>query len=106
MAENTPQPAAAPAVPQRVAPPVPGGRVQVQLGALTSDEAARAEWDRLTRRAPELFQGRTPIIARLDRGAEQVPLYRLRTGGIADFDQAAQLCEQVRTRGGACILVR
>jgi len=97
---------AAPAVPQRLAPPVPNGRVQVQLGALTSEEAARAEWDRLSRRAPELLQGRTPQIARLDRGPEQPPLFRLRTGGIADAEAAQQLCEQVRARGGACVVVR
>jgi hypothetical protein len=99
-------PAAAPAAPQRLAPPVPNGRVQVQLGALTSEEAARAEWDRLSRRAPELFQGRSPTVARLDRGAEQTPLFRLRTGGIADAEQAGQFCEQVRSRGGACVVVR
>uniref|UniRef100_UPI001F48836A SPOR domain-containing protein n=1 Tax=Falsiroseomonas oryziterrae TaxID=2911368 RepID=UPI001F48836A len=91
---------------QRLAAPVPNGRVQVQLGALTSEEAARTEWDRLSRRAPELFQGRTPQILRLDRGAEQAPLFRLRTGGIADAEAAQQFCEQVRARGGACVVVR
>ena len=105
-AAQTAQPAATPAAAQRVAPPSPGGRVQVQLGALASEEAARAEWDRLARRAPELFQGRSPTIIRFERGADQAPLYRLRTGGIADQDQAAQLCEQVRARGGACVLIR
>jgi cell division septation protein DedD len=112
VAQTTQQPQAAPAAappaaaPQRVAPPVPNGRVQVQLGALTSEDAARAEWDRLSRRAPELFQGRSPTIARLDRGAEQTPLFRLRTGGIANQEQAGQFCEQVRARGGACVPVR
>jgi hypothetical protein len=80
--------------------------VQVQLGALTSEEAARAEWDRLSRRAPELFQGRTPQIMRLDRGEGQAPLFRLRTGGLADQEAAAAFCEQIRARGGACVPVR
>jgi cell division septation protein DedD len=107
-------PAPAPVVaPQPVAAPVPppvaratAGRVQVQLGALTSEEAARAEWDRLSRRAPELFQGRTPQIMRLDRGEGQAPLFRLRTGGLADQEAAAAFCEQIRARGGACVPVR
>ncbi len=85
---------------------MPKGRVQGQLAALNSDESARAEWDRLARRAPELFQGRSLQVLRLDRGSEQAPLYRLRTGGIADHEQAAQFCEQVRAKGGACVVVR
>jgi cell division septation protein DedD len=102
------QPAAAPAAAAQPAAPRPmtGGRVQVQLGALTSEEAARAEWDRLARRAPELFQGRSPLITRLDRGEGQPPLFRLRAGGLPDQEAAGQFCEQVRARGGACVPVR
>jgi hypothetical protein len=80
--------------------------VQVQLGALTSAEAARAEWDRLSRRAPELFEGRSPQILRLDRGEGQTPLFRLRTGGLPDQDAAAEFCQQIRARGGACVPIR
>ncbi|MGG5818772.1 SPOR domain-containing protein [Falsiroseomonas sp. HW251] len=100
-------PATAPPAPaQRVAAPSPTGRVSVQLGALPTEEAARAEWDRLGRRAPELFQGRGPQVLRLDRGDGQAPLFRLRTGGIADQEQATQFCEQVRARGANCVPVR
>lgn len=98
-------PPAAPAPPP--APrPVAAGRVQVQLGALSSPEAARAEWDRLSRRAPELLQGRTPQILRFDRGEGQAPMFRLRTGGLPDQDAAVEFCEQIRSRGGACVPVR
>ena len=96
------QPAAAPAA----QPTRPAGRVQVQLGALPTEDAARAEWERLSRRAPELFAGRSPQIVRLDRGEGQAPLFRLRTGGLADQDAAAAFCEQVRARGGVCAPVR
>jgi hypothetical protein len=77
----------------------------VQLGALGSEEAARAEWERLTRRAPELFQGRAPIVTKLEREG-QPPLFRLRTAGLADLDTAGQFCEQLRARGAACVPVR
>ncbi len=102
-AAQAPQPEATPAA--APAAPRPAGRAVVQLGALGSEEAARAEWERLTRRAPELFQGRNPQIIRLEREG-QAPLFRLRTGGLADQDAAAQFCEQVRSRGGACMPVR
>ncbi|MCO6416780.1 SPOR domain-containing protein, partial [Siccirubricoccus sp. KC 17139] len=101
-------PATPPAAPPAVAPvaapaiaPVAQGRAVVQLGALASEEAARAEWERLSRRVPELaaFQ---PRIIRFDRGEGLTPFYRLRTGGLADAAAARALCEIVRAKGGAC----
>ena len=98
--------AAAPAQQQAAAPPArPAGRAQVQLGALASEAAARAEWERLTRRAPDLFQGRSPIISRLEREGQE-PLFRLRTSGLDNFAAAQGFCEQVRQRGGACVALR
>jgi hypothetical protein len=106
----TPPAATPPAAPAAatVAPPARpagSGRVQVQIAALTSEDSARAEWDRVARRAPELFQGRSPAVTRLDRDG-QSPLFRLRTGGFADQDAAREFCEQVRARGATCIPVR
>ena len=98
-------PAAAPAAEPARAPAVGTGRVQVQLAALTSEDGARSEWDRMARRAPELFQGRNPSVMRLDRDG-QSPLFRLRTGGFADQAAARDFCEQVRARGATCIPVR
>ncbi len=89
-------PAPAPAI-----RPVAGGRAQVQLGALASEEAARGEWERLVRRVPELA-GFQPRIIRLERDG-QAPLFRLRTGGLADSAAAHALCEAVRSKGGNCM---
>jgi hypothetical protein len=77
------------------------GKVQVQLGALATEDAAKTEWDRLVARIPDLgaFQ---PRIIRLDREG-QPTLWRLRTGGFADLAAARSLCEAVRTRGGNCV---
>lgn len=93
-------PPAAGAAPQ----PAATGRAMVQLGALASEEAARAEWARLQRRVPALAT-RQPTIVRLDRGADQPPLFRLRAGGLADANAARELCEAVKAVGGACTLV-
>jgi hypothetical protein len=98
-----PEPAPEPAV---AAPPVPRpvGRVQVQLGALPNEASARAEWDRLSRRAPALFQERTSSVLRLDREG-QAPLFRLRTGGFPDVAAARDFCGQVTATGGACVVI-
>jgi SPOR domain len=81
--------------------PVAGGRSHAQFGALNSEEAARAEWDRLVRRAPELaaFQ---PRIIRLDREG-QPTLWRLRASGLADAAAAKALCDAVRARNIPCL---
>ena len=81
--------------------PVAGGRSHAQFGALASEEAARAEWDRLVRRAPELA-GHQPRITRLDREG-QPSLYRLRATGLADPAAARALCDAVRARGLPCV---
>lgn len=98
-------PAVAPPVPaQPRATPEPAGRAMVQLGALSSEEAALGEWNRLQRRIPELA-GRQPQVTRFDRGGGQPPLWRLRTGGLADTEAARALCEAVRSQGGACMAI-
>lgn len=90
---------ASPAAAPRMAP-VANGRAMIQLGALTTEEAARAEWDRLAKRVPELagFQAR---ITKLEREG-QAPLFRLRAGGLADAAAAKSLCEAVKAKGLAC----
>jgi hypothetical protein len=112
-APTAPVPAApVPAAPAPAAAPTPagpaamfGGRATVQLGALPTAESARAEWDRLARRLPELFEGRSPTILRFDREGAP-PMFRLRLTGLADNEAAGRFCEQVRAKGGACVPVR
>jgi len=98
-----PAPAPEPVVPAPAAPR-PTGRVQAQLGALPNEASARAEWDRLSRRAPALFQDRTSSVVRLDREG-QAPLFRLRTGGFPDVAAAREFCGQVTAAGGACVVI-
>lgn len=100
-----PQEAAPPeAAPARPAP-VPNGSVRVQLGALTSEESARGEWDRLARRHPDLLGAFRPQVMRFEREG-QATLYRLRTGGFADVAAAREFCEQARARNMPCVVVR
>lgn len=103
-----PRPAAPPAAtpaPATAPRPVPGGSVRVQLGALTSEEAARGEWDRLAARHPDLLGAFRPQILRFDREG-QASLFRLRIGGFRDVDAARAFCEQMRERRVPCAVIR
>ena len=97
-------PQAAVAPPARPAP-APGGAIRVQLGALTSEDAARGEWDRLARRHADLLGAFRPQVVRFEREG-QATLFRLRTGGFADAAAASSFCEQVRARAVPCAVIR
>jgi cell division septation protein DedD len=97
-AAQAPAPAARPA-------PAPGGAVRVQLGALTSEESARGEWDRLARRHGDLLGAFRPQVLRVEREG-QATLFRLRTGGFADAAAAGAFCEQARARNIPCVVIR
>nr|WP_246503928.1 SPOR domain-containing protein [Plastoroseomonas arctica] len=109
-APSTPPAAAAPSTPAtpaaaRTPPPATTGRIQVQIGALPTEEAARTEWDRLARRAPELLGDRRPAVTRFEREG-QPALFRLRTGLFADAEAARTFCESLRAKGGNCTVIR
>jgi hypothetical protein len=100
------QPPSAPAEPAPVAataPRVASGTVVVQLGALDSEAGARAEWERLAKRAPDALGSRRPQVIRFEREGKPT-MWRLRTS-VDSRDSAGSLCESVRSAGGACAVV-
>jgi SPOR domain len=80
--------------------PVTGHGVQVQLAALASEQGAMLEWQRLAKKDPDLFGGRTPSVLRVER--EGKVFWRLRTGGFTDLAQASNFCERIKSRGAGC----
>ena len=77
-----------------------GRPAMVQFAALTSEEAARHEWEQLTRRMPELLKGHQPSYSRTERDGHT--FWRLRTTGFADAAQARGFCEHVHAKGAGC----
>jgi hypothetical protein len=80
--------------------PASGHPALVQLGAFTSEEAARSEWQHMSKRMPDLLKGRQPVFSRYER--EGHTYWRVRTSGFADVTQARTFCEHVHAKGGGC----
>jgi hypothetical protein len=101
-------PAAKPPTPAHVAAaehpahPASGKGTLVQLASLSSEDAAKVEWERLEKRMPDLLGNRQPAVTRFERDGKT--FWRLRTGGFADIAQATVFCEQVRAKGSGCTI--
>ena len=94
---------AKPLPPSRAVTAAPStGGAQVQLAAMDTEAAAMAEWQRLSKRMPELMGSRHPAVERTER--EGKTLFRLRTGGFTDVAQASAFCTQVRSKGAGCTI--
>lgn len=97
-AEHRTAAVAAPA-PAHAAAPATGGPL-VQLAAVSSEDAAKSEWQRLGKRLPDLLAHRHPDISKIDRDGRT--FWRVRTGGFSDAAQATVFCERVRAKGAGC----
>jgi hypothetical protein len=121
--QPAPAPAAAPgeeATPGEAAPPPavsagqPGGSLlaaagaapthRVQLGAFGGGEAAaRAAWEQLLARHRDLLAGTTPRVDVVERAGRS--LWRLQAGPLS-ATRAREVCDTLKSRGEACLLVR
>jgi hypothetical protein len=72
----------------------------VQLAAVRSEDAAKSEWQRLSKRLPDLFGQRRPAFSKTEHDGHT--LWRIRTGGFSDTAQASTFCEKVRAKGVGC----
>ncbi len=72
----------------------------VQLGVFDSEAAARNDWNRLTIRIGNAFEGKTPIIETSLSGGEM--FYRLRTGGFVSTQEAWEFCALLERASENC----
>lgn len=93
-----------PAIPAQAIRPAapPASGPVVQLAAVDSEQVAQSEWQRLSKRMPDLLGDRRPLLQRADRDGHAV--WRVRTGGFADIAEATSFCARVRSKGGACAI--
>ena len=92
------KPAVAPEKHPTTAPAASGALVQ--LAAVHSEDAARSEWDRLSKRVPDLLGPHKPTFSKIDHDGHS--LWRVRTGGFSDTAQATSFCERLRAKGLNC----
>jgi hypothetical protein len=91
---------AKPAAADAHAAPAPAHQPMVQLAALTSEESARAEWSLLTKKMPDLLNGRQPTYSKTERDGRT--FWRVRTSGFTDVAQARGFCDRIRAKGAGC----
>ncbi len=79
------------------------GTFLVQLGAFDSEDIARSQWDRISARYGDFFEGKQRVVQVSSRGGRD--FYRLRASGFATMSDARQFCSEVIARSGNCIPV-
>ncbi|MCB2106838.1 MAG: SPOR domain-containing protein [Rhodobacteraceae bacterium] len=99
------QAAVIPTAPEPSANPAPSESFLVQLAAARSEEAAQAEWGRLSAKHKDLLAGFQPSVERADLGERGV-FFRLRAGPLADREKADALCASLKALNEACLIVR
>jgi hypothetical protein len=101
-AKPAPAPAASPSAAHAAAKPAQasGKSPAIQLAALSSEEAAKAEWQHMERRMPELLGGRTPSYSKIERDGHTY--WRVRVVGFPDLAQAKTFCDRVRAKSASC----
>lgn len=81
----------------------PASGYAVQLGALGDIDSARAEWERIRARYPDLLSGLAPRYEKTASASRR--LVRLRAGPLATLEASEGLCARLRDRGQDCFAV-
>ncbi|MCG6205914.1 SPOR domain-containing protein [Rhodopseudomonas sp. HC1] len=104
-------PTAAPAQNQRVAAlpsaeaPVSSGGYVVQISSQRSEADAKASYRALQGKFPSVLGSRPPLIKRADLGSKGV-YYRAMVGPFGTPDEAQQVCGNLKSAGGQCVVQR
>ena len=82
---------------------LPPGSYRVQLAAVRSEDGARATWQELQAKLPELASLQLHI-ERIDLGANGI-YFRVQGGPLPTKDAASTLCSRLGSRGQDCLVV-
>jgi hypothetical protein len=102
-----PAPTQTAALPPPSAPPAAssgGGSFRLQIASVKSEDAARAEFQRLQKRYPEALGGLGVAYVRVDLGDKGI-YYRVQAGPV-DEARATSICSTLKSQSVGCILVR
>jgi len=92
-------------VPSPAPAAVSGTVFQIQLASVLSEQAALAEWKRISGKHTDLLGSYTPAVTQADLGERGV-FYRLRAGPLVDKAAADSLCASLAAVNVGCIVVR
>ncbi|HHB81186.1 MAG TPA: SPOR domain-containing protein [Aliiroseovarius sp.] len=82
---------------------IAAGTRLVQLGAFDGQGVARAEWNKIAARFPEMLEGKERVIEQAQSGGKT--FYRLRAMGFDDLSDARRFCATLMAGQAACIPV-
>jgi cell division protein FtsN len=100
---SSPSAAASPAPTATASPAATaGGSFFVQLSAQKSEEDAQSTFRALQAKFSAQLSGRQPTIRRKD--LEKGVFYGVQVGPFASREEAVQLCESLKSAGGACMI--
>ena len=77
--------------------------VTVQFATAKTETEAQTIWDRMAKRMPDLLAQHRPLFQKANEPG--APAWRLRTSGFADAARAKAFCDQVKAKGGSCLVV-
>ena len=80
-----------------------GGSFVVQVSSQRSEADAQASYRALQGKFPSVLGSRAPLIKRADLGDKGV-YYRAMVGPFGSSEEAAQVCGNLKTAGGQCVV--
>lgn len=109
LAPGSAQPEAAPAPATRMASTttasVSGGGYLVQVSSQRNEADAQSSYRALQNKFPGVLGSHSPVIKRADLGEKGV-YYRAMVGPFGSPEEASQLCGNLRSAGGQCVVQR
>lgn len=82
------------------------GMYYLQLGAMSSAQEAKQRWEQLATVHKDLLGQLQPQVSYPANGNYAQPVYFLRTGPFVTAESAAQLCNRLKSRQLACVIVQ